>query len=146
MVDSGHMAGKADRRSEDRVVLPGGVEFQATPHAHASRERGAALRPRPRPDGELHVCPACGGELVQPVEWAPVGTALWRVDLRCPECEWRDNRIHDQKTMDRYDEVLDDGTEALLDDLTQLSRAIMEEEIDRFVDALDRDLIQPEDF
>jgi hypothetical protein len=41
---------------------------------------------------------------------------------------------------------VDDGTEALLEDLTQLTRAIMEEEVDRFVDALARDLIQPEDF
>ena len=126
------------------MVLPGGEHFEATPHAHASRERGAAaVRQRP---SDLHVCPTCAGELVQPVEWAPAGTSLWKVDLRCPECEWRDSRVHDQKTMDRYDEVLDDGTEALLDDLTQLSRAIMEEEVERFVDALQRDLIHPEDF
>jgi hypothetical protein len=141
------MEGKSDRKSEERVVLPGGEHFEATPHAHASRERGGALvRQRPRPGEDLHVCPACGGELVQPVEWAPAGASLWRVALRCPECEWCDDRVHDQKTMDRYDEVLDDGTEALLNDLTQLSRAIMEEEVDRFVDALQRDLIQPEDF
>ena len=74
------------------------------------------------------------------------GTAQWRVDLRCPECEWHGSGVHDQKTMDRFDEILDDGTEALLEDLTQLTRAIMEEEVDRFVDALARDLIQPEDF
>jgi hypothetical protein len=141
------MARKSDRKREERVVLPGGEHFEATPHAHASRERGAAaLRQRPQPGQDLHVCRACGGELVQPQEWAPAGEALWRVELRCPECEWRDSRIHDQRTMDRYDEVLDDGTEALLNDLAQLSRAIMEEEVERFVDALHRDLIQPEDF
>jgi hypothetical protein len=72
--------------------------------------------------------------------------ARWRVDLRCPECEWHGSAVHDQKTMDRFDEVLDDGTEALLADLTQLSRALMEEDVERFVDALHRDLIQPEDF
>jgi hypothetical protein len=145
VIDIEGMEGKADRRSEDRVVLPGGEEFEATPHAHASRETGAAVLRRPSTD-DLHVCLACAGKLVQPVQWAPAGTSLWRVDLRCPECEWRDSRVHDQKTMDRYDEVLDDGTEALLDDLMQLSRAIMEEEVERFVDALRRDLIQPEDF
>jgi hypothetical protein len=139
------MAGKAERRSEERVALPGGEHFEATPHAHASRERGAATL-RQRPSGDLHICPACDCTLVQPVEWAPAGRSLWRVELRCPECEWRDSRVHDQKTMDRYDEVLDEGTEALLEDLTQLSRAIMEEEIERFVGALQRDLIQPEDF
>jgi hypothetical protein len=127
--------------------LPGGEEIEATPHAHTSRERGAAaLRRRPDHGAALHVCPTCGSELVHPTEWAPAGTALWRVDLRCPECEWHGTGVHDQKTMDRFDEVLDDGTEALLDDLTQLSRAIMEEEVERFVSALQRDLIQPEDF
>jgi hypothetical protein len=141
------MAGKSNREANRRVVLPGGEQFEAAPHAHESRERGAAtLRRRPRRGADLHVCPACGGEFVQPLEWAPSGTARWRVDLRCPECEWEGSGVHDQKTMDRFDEVLDDGTEALLEDLTQLSRAIMEEEADRFVDALKRDLIQPEDF
>ena len=48
--------------------------------------------------------------------------------------------------MDAFDEILDEGTEGLLEDLSQLSRAIMEEEVDRFIDALDRDLILAEDF
>jgi hypothetical protein len=48
--------------------------------------------------------------------------------------------------MDAFDEVLDEGTEGLLDDLSELSRAIMEEEVDRFIDALNRDLIIAEDF
>jgi hypothetical protein len=141
------MAHESDRDTDRRVVLPGGEQFEATPHAQASRERGAAaLRRRPEPGADLHVCPTCGGGLVQPIEWAPAGTALWRVELRCPECDWHGCGTHDQKTMDRFDEALDDGTEALLEDLTQLSRAIMEEEVERFVRALQLDLIQPEDF
>jgi len=105
----------------------------------------AALRRSAEPV-DLHICPECACRLVHPLDWGPAGTALWRVNLRCPECEWRSSAVHDQKTMDRFDEVLDEGTEELLDDLTQLSRANMEEDVDRFVDALRRDLIQPEDF
>ena len=48
--------------------------------------------------------------------------------------------------VDRFDEVLDRGTDELVDDLTRLIRANMEDEIERFVDALDADLILPEDF
>jgi hypothetical protein len=140
------VASRSDRKRDQRVVLPGGDAIEATPHAHASRERGAARRERRSDPTDLHICPACTGELVQPTEWEPSGLELWRVALRCPDCEWRGSAVHDQKTMDRFDECLDDGTEELLADLTQLSRAIMEEEVERFVDALHRDLIQPEDF
>ena len=145
MSDSEVMARKRDRSQHDRVVLPGGHEIEAPAHEPETRERGVALR-RSEREHELHLCPECGGKFVQPTDWEPAGRSRWRVGLRCPDCEWLGSGVHDQRTMDRFDEVLDNGTEALLDDLTHLSRAIMEEEVDRFVAALHRDLIQPEDF
>jgi hypothetical protein len=48
--------------------------------------------------------------------------------------------------VDRLDEALDRGTEAVLEDLNILVRANMEDQIDRFVTALNGDLILPEDF
>ncbi len=48
--------------------------------------------------------------------------------------------------VDRFDEVLDDGSQAILDDLTKLTHANMSDEIDLFVDAIERDLVLPEDF
>ena len=115
------------------------------PHADATRESGEKCD-RKTGQRELHVCPECSSGLVHPTDWEPAGRARWRVDLRCPECEWFGSEVHDQKVMDAFDEVLDDGTEGLLDDLSELSRAIMEEEVDRFIDALNRDLIIAEDF
>jgi hypothetical protein len=135
------------RKAEEsqKVVLPGGHVIDMAPHADATRESGA------RPDRkagkrELHICPECSSRLVHPTDWEPVGRSRWRVDLRCPECEWFGSEVHDQKVMDAFDEILDDGTEGLLDDLSELSRAIMEEEVERFIDALRRDLILAEDF
>lgn len=139
------MARKRDRSHPERVVLPGGHEIR-TGDGREAGERPVATQKRSEPQNDLHVCPECSGQFVQPTDWEPAGRARWRVQLRCPECEWNGSGVHDQRTMDRFDEVLDDGTEALLDDLTHLSRAIMEEEVDRFVDALRRDLVQPEDF
>ncbi|HEX6115479.1 MAG TPA: hypothetical protein VFY99_00170 [Solirubrobacterales bacterium] len=116
-----------------------------SPHADATRESGEKSD-RGSGKRELHVCPGCSSELVHPTDWEPAGRARWRVELRCPECEWSGSEVHDQKVMDAFDEVLDEGTEGLLDDLSELSRAIMEEEVDRFIDALNRDLIVADDF
>ena len=48
--------------------------------------------------------------------------------------------------MDRFDEELDRGTEALVEDLTRLQQANMEDEIERFTSALASDAIWPMDF
>jgi len=141
------MARKTDQSStRQQVVLPGGHVIEMTPRANATRESGAHSVSKRSQERELHVCPECSSKLVHPTDWEPVGRARWRVDLRCPECEWFESEVHDQKIMDAFDEVLDEGTEGLLEDLSELSRAIMEEEVERFVDALDRDLVVPEDF
>jgi hypothetical protein len=131
-----------------RVVLPSGrsievVYFENLAEAAATeplpvRERGAQQ--------ELHVCPDCDRELVFPVEWSEVSNTHWEVLLRCPNCEWNDLGVFDQPTVDRFDDELDRGTEALMRDLTRLTRANMEEEIDRFVSALGVNAILPEDF
>lgn len=104
----------------------------------ASRSRGDAV--------ELHVCEACGSGLVFPTDWSPAGSRNWAVQLRCPDCEWQGEGVYNQDVVDRFDQVLDEGTEAILDDLMRLTHANMEGEIDRFVAALDEDHILPEDF
>ena len=95
---------------------------------------------------DLHVCPDCDRELVYPVEWEEVSPTHWEVLLRCPNCEWSDLGVFDQATVDRFDDELDQGTEALIRDLKRLTQANMEDEIERFVSALGADAILPEDF
>jgi hypothetical protein len=111
--------------------------------------RGGARRRARRDSGDtvqLHICQECESQLVYPTDWAPAAARHWHVELRCPDCEWRGEGIYTQQVVDRFDLALDDGTEAILDDLTRLARANMEEEIERFTDALVRDLVLPEDF
>jgi hypothetical protein len=129
-----------------RVVLPSGraievVYFENQPvptPAPATTPETARL--------DLHVCPDCDRELVYPVEWEEASATHWEVELRCPNCEWATVGVYDQDTVDRFDEKLDTGTEALVRDLRRLTRANMEDEVDRFALALASDAIWPMDF
>jgi hypothetical protein len=131
-----------------RVVLPSGRAIEVVYFEHLADAAAAEPLPAVERSGflDLHVCPDCDRELVYPVEWSEVSTTHWEVLLRCPNCEWNDVGDFDQSTVDRFDDELDRGTEALMRDLKRLTQANMEDEIDRFVSALGADAILPEDF
>jgi hypothetical protein len=127
-----------------RVVLPSGraidvVYFETLVEDSPARSASA-------PGRELHECPCCDRDLVYPVEWEEVSPSHWEVLLRCPNCEWSEVGTFDQPTVDRFDERLDRGTAVMLDDLRRLQQANMEEEIQRFVRAMEAGAILPEDF
>jgi hypothetical protein len=107
----------------------------------SSAQRRAARR-----DEDLHICPTCSSGLVHPTDWAPASSRRWVVDLRCPDCEWTGGGTYTQDVVDRFDEALDDGTEAVLSDLSRLARANMEDAVEAFIAALRADQILPEDF
>jgi hypothetical protein len=96
--------------------------------------------------GAMHVCPNCSSELVQPVQWAERGQGCWWVELRCPECEWSDADTYGQNHVDAFDKELDQGMQLLLQDLHDLTRANMEDEAERFAQALAVGAVLPEDF
>ena len=99
-----------------------------------------------RREEDLHICPSCASDLVYPSNWSPAPGRAWAVDLRCPECEWTGGGTYSQRVVDRFDEVLDLGTDSILDDLEVLSRATMEEHVEIFAAALWDDHVLPEDF
>ena len=99
-----------------------------------------------RREGALHICPCCDSELVYPIDWAPADSSNWAVELRCPDCEWRGGGVYAQLVVDRFDEVLDEGTQQMLTDLQLLSRANMHDQVEKFVAALWAGAIQPLDF
>ena len=51
-----------------------------------------------------------------------------------------------QDVVERYDEALNEGTDALVDALERVSRENMEADIERFIDALHAGHIEPIDF
>ena len=80
------------------------------------------------------------------MDWEPAGRHGWSISLRCPECEWRDEGVFSQDVADIFDDALDASTQAVLDDYQELVRRNMENDVERFLKALEADLILPEDF
>ena len=124
------------KRYVRKVTLPSGKTIEVISF---DDDLGPAQR-------DLHVCPECDSELVYPVAWDEAEQARWEVSLRCPNCEWHSTDIFEEETIQRFDETLDRGTEALVADLRQLTRANMEEDVERFITALTAGHLLPEDF
>ena len=96
---------------------------------------------------QLHICPECGSDLVQPTCWEQAGDrSHWRVWRRCPECEWICQGVHDEDEIDAFDEALDHGAHELADELRALEHANMSAMADAFAAALAADLIGADDF
>jgi hypothetical protein len=132
-----------------RVVLPSGKTIEVVYFEDHVFDGMAQRQPLPIPvsdDVDLHICGTCESDLVYPVEWDEAGSTHWEVTLRCPNCELASTGVYAQETVERFDEELDRGTEALVRDLKRLMTANMEDEIERFVRALDSNAILPEDF
>jgi hypothetical protein len=124
-----------------RVALPGGKTIEVVYFQNAGGQ--------PQPDTgqrELHICPACDSSLAYPTHWSEADHTRWEVTLRCPNCEWCETDVFDQEMVERFDEELDRGTDQLVDDLKRLVYANMEEQIERFSEALLNDHVLPEDF
>ena len=132
-----------------RVILPSGKTIEVVyfeDHPGAPLEPVVPARPVERPQHDLHVCGGCDSAMVYPVEWEEAGATHWEVTLRCPNCEWTGCGVFEQELVERFDEELDRGTEALVRDLKQLMTANMEDEIERFCRALSDNHVLPEDF
>jgi len=124
--------------SVHRIVLPSGRKIEVV---RFQDEAQATETVRP-----LHVCPGCECDLVQPVAWSETEDERWELELSCPNCHWNSEGIFDQYAVEDLEEHLDEGLAAMLADLHRLTQANMVEEVDRFVAALQADLILPEDF
>ena len=124
------------KRYVRKVTLPSGKTIEVISF---DDDLGPAQR-------ELHVCPECDSHLVHPIAWEEAAGARWEVSLRCPNCEWAVSDTFDEELIQRFDETLDRGTEALVADLRKLTRANMEDDVERFIAALNAEYVLPEDF
>jgi hypothetical protein len=128
---------RSTNHSVHRIVLPSGRKIEVVRFHERTTEGTTA---------PLHICPECQSHLVQPVDWTEAPGENWDLLLRCPNCEWHTEGIYSQSAVEELEEHLDEGLADMLSDLQRLTKANMAEEIDRFLAALQADLILPEDF
>jgi len=135
-----------------KIALPGGrtieIVYFSDPEPLDGRGEGIpAEEPgADHPPAGLHVCDECAGTLVYPVSWEERAGETWRIERRCPNCEWHHTGDFHQADVELFDDVLNEGTEALLVSLRTVARTNMEEDVERIVHALDQGLIEPMDF
>jgi hypothetical protein len=127
---------RPQRHAVRRILLPSGRSIEVV---RFDLDAEPTVRP-------LHVCPACDGRLVQPSEWSEADNGGWRMTLACPNCGWSETGTYAADEVERLEAHLDDGIEEIIDDLRRLTHANMVAEMDRFLSALQHDVILPEDF
>ncbi len=96
--------------------------------------------------GDRHLCRRCGSRRTYPLEWERAGPGHWMAFLRCPDCEWAGSCVFGRDAVDRFDEELERGSEALRKDLKRITRANMADELARLAAALEADALLPVDF
>lgn len=126
-----------DRHDESvrRIMLPSGRSIEVVRFTELSSETR-----------ELHVCPLCRSDLVQPVAWSEEGDASWQLLLECPNCSWIEQGVYTRDEVEQLEDRLDEGLCAMIADLHRLTQANMADDIERFVNALSADQVLPEDF
>jgi hypothetical protein len=159
------------RRQDDRLelfIFPDGTAVEIIVFAAARGRRGvtegrplrgaapsAATPGRepepPKPDGQRvtsapSMCPACGSELVYPVDWQRNCDGDWNLRLRCPNCEAQRRIVLGREGVEDLNRTLYRLTCALAREADTVSRRNFEEEAAKLVEALTLDLILPMDF
>jgi transcription elongation factor Elf1 len=100
----------------------------------------------PQPAAGLEMCPVCNRDFVQPVSWEPAGEAAWWMFLRCGECGMSREVAVSHTEADRFERALHARASMLAAEARRLEEERLSAEIDAFVHALDRDLIDADFF
>ena len=143
-------------------VFPDGTQVEMIVFDPVSHRRGASqgartrtrtapapccVPPPPPPeDPDARHCPVCRSTLVYPLDWDRSGPASWRLVLRCPECETRREVTLGRASVEEFNRELYHGAQAIARECDLMTRRNFEDEAERIVAALERDLIQPMDF
>jgi hypothetical protein len=103
------------------------------------------MGPRLPLPSDIHVCPACAGDWVNPTSWKEAG-AGWLVSLRCGACGHESERVVTKAQAQRFNHSLDRGFETISKAADKLERELMKGWVETFTGALERDLIGVADF
>jgi hypothetical protein len=102
-------------------------------------------RHKHRPN-DLETCLMCGRDFVNPVDWEPVDDDGWWMLLRCGECHtWREVTVSNE-IADRFDLELNRRADILARTLEIADRQRMVADVETFILALRRGLLDAADF
>jgi hypothetical protein len=110
------------------------------PKPDAPQADGARLAAAPT------VCSRCGSTFVYPVDWERNREGGWNIRMRCPNCESQTRIVLAREAVEDLNRTLYQQTRTLARQADTLSRRNFEEEAEKLVRALARDLILPMDF
>lgn len=125
-----------------RILLPSGKTVEVV-YFH---EAPAAEPVKAAPEVNLELCPSCSSELVYPTAWMEIENERWRIDLRCPECEHTRTDEFAHADVERFDVVLNRGTDQVIDRLEKLTHDNMANDIGLLIRAIHADALLPCDF
>jgi hypothetical protein len=101
---------------------------------------------RRRASDPLRSCPLCHGPFTCPISWEPSDDEHWLIVMRCGDCGcWYELTVGNERAR-QLDRELDVDQRAIRRGLEAMDRERMAAEIEGFVTALGRDLIDPADF
>jgi hypothetical protein len=98
------------------------------------------------PGSGLHVCADCHGDYVHPVEWCEADAEHWWMRLRCGSCFSEREVTVPDAVAQRFGSDLDAAEAAIGRAAATLDQERMEREVEAFAAALERDLIDADDF
>ncbi len=103
--------------------------------------------PPPDPDTTLETCRVCGADYVNPVDWEPLDDDHgWWMLLRCGQCGTYREVTVDDEVAERFDTELNRRADILARALQKIERQEMAADVEKFIAALRRGLIEAADF
>jgi hypothetical protein len=102
--------------------------------------------PAPAQRRRAVVCPECGSPLVQPQGWKELPHGVVLLHFRCPECQVRSSDTFEQRVVEEYDQTLLEARKAITAGYERIVRQNMTDFAAGFIAALERDLIDADDF
>jgi hypothetical protein len=94
----------------------------------------------------LGLCPACVSGFVTPMRWEPLDGGRWRIGLRCNTCGHSRDAVAEHHLAQRFAEAATASAREIERSLHCPEPHSMERWRAAFSEALERDLIEPDDF